>query len=101
MKKYACNRLYVDDRCLSQAVVVIDERGEVESYSSFSEEISGTEWIGGVIILSCRKEKIQYNDFRHFRKQMTSAKQDVYAWHISNFDFQKEEFTSQSIIRRL
>lgn len=101
MKKYACNRLYVDDRYLSQAVVVINDNGEVESYSSFSEEMPETEWIGGVILLSCIKDRVQCDGFHHFRKQMTNAKQCVYAWHISHFDFQKEEFTPQSIIHRL
>lgn len=101
MKKYACNRLYVDGRYLSQAVVALNEKGEVESYSSFSEEMSETEWIGGVILLSCKKGRVQSNDFHHFKEQMTSSEQLIYAWHISNFDFEKEDFTPQSIICRL
>lgn len=100
-KKYACNRLYIDNRYLSQAVVTINEDGEVGSYFSLYEEISATEWIGGAVVLSDKKNEIQYSNFQDFKEQMTNAKLFLYAWHISNFDFQKEEFTPQSIISRL
>ena len=101
MRKFACNRLYIHNQYLSHAVVTMDERGEVESYFPFSEEMSATEWIGGIIVLSDKEDAIQCTSFQNFRDLMTSAKRMVYAWHISNFDFQQEEFTPQSIIRRL
>jgi len=101
MRRYACNRLYINNLCLSQAVVAINEKGKVEYYFLFSEELPATEWIGGVIVLSDKKERVGYSDFQDFREQMTSTKQLVYAWHVSDFDFQKEDFTPQSVVSRL
>ena len=52
MKKYACNRLYLNNgEYISTAVVTINEMGEVESHTRLVEETSATEWIGGTIIL--------------------------------------------------
>ena len=102
MKKYACNRLYVSyNRYVSQSVVSIDEEGKVSGYSSLVEETASTEWIGGVIFLSDKERLASSSGFKVLAQEITEGGCATYAWHISNFDFQQEELTSDSIIRRL
>ena len=102
MKKYACNRLYVSrNRYVSQSVVSIDEEGRVSGYSSLVEEIAFTEWIGGVIFLSDKESLSSSSGFKALAQEITEEGYPTYAWHISNFDFQQEELTSDSIICRL
>lgn len=102
MKKFACNRLYVShNRYVSQSVVSIDEEGKVSGYSSLVEEIASTEWIGGVIFLSDKERLTSSSGFKALAQEITEGGCATYAWHISNFDFQQEELTSDSIIRRL
>lgn len=102
MKKFACNRLYVSyNRYVSQSVVSIDEEGKVSGYSSLVEEIASTEWIGGVIFLSDKERLASSSGFKALAQEITEGGCATYAWHISNFDFQQEELTSDSIIRRL
>jgi len=101
MKKYACNRLYLYNRFFNLAWVVIDAEGRVQGFESFTEEKPGTEWLGGVIVLSDKETAVPTRNFKEFLSLMTASRQEVYAWHLSDFDFQKEELTSRSIIRRL
>lgn len=102
MKKFACNRLYVSyNRYVSQSVVSIDEEGKVSDYSSLVEETASTEWIGGVIFLSDKERLASSSGFKALAQEITEGGCATYAWHISNFDFQQEELTSDSIIRRL
>lgn len=88
IKKYACHRVY--DNCynhyLPQSVVTIAPDGEVLECKPLTEEISSTEWIGGVIVL---------------KPMSDDETEKCYALHISDFDFQQESPTSKSIIRRL
>jgi hypothetical protein len=102
MKKYACNRLYrASDEWMPQSVVTINERGEVERIAPLLEETSATEWLGGIIILSDKKimpSQLKFNDLLDY---LTPVEMPLYAWHISDFDFQQEEMTSRSVIRRL
>ena len=87
IKRYGCHRVYdSNDHYLSQSVVTIASDGEVLECTPLTQETSFTEWIGGVIVL----------------KPLSDAQASKrYAWHISDFDFQQEEPTSKSIIRRL
>ena len=102
MKKYACNRLYrASEEWMPQSVVTINERGEVERVAPLLEETSATEWLGGIIILSDKKimpSQLKFNDLLDY---LTPVEMPLYAWHISDFDFQQEEMTSRSVIRRL
>ena len=87
IKRYACHRVYDSyNHYLPQSVVTITPDGEVLECKPLTEEISSTEWIGGVIVLKPISE-------RQTEKR--------YALHISDFDFQLEASTSKSIIRRL
>ena len=87
IKRYACHRVYDSyNHYLPQSVVTITPDGEVLECKPLTEEISSTEWIGGVIVLKPISE-------RQTEKR--------YALHISDFDFQLEAPTSKSIIRRL
>lgn len=102
-RRYACHRVY--DSCNhyeSQSVVAISDQGEVIGYMPLTQETSFTEWIGGVIVLSPSPEMGSVTDFKSMTNGMVHLDQTpLYAWHVSNFDFSKEELTPQSIIRRL
>lgn len=87
IKRYACHRVYDSySHYLPQSVVAVAPDGEVLECEPLTEEVSSTEWLGGVIVL-----KSMSDDLTEKR----------YAIHISDFDFQKEAPTSASIIRRL
>jgi hypothetical protein len=81
--------------------VTINERGEVERIAPLLEETSATEWLGGIIILSDKEtlpSRLKFNDLLDYLIPMETP---WYAWHISDFDFQQNELTSRSVIRRL
>lgn len=102
MKKYACHRLY--DTCShyhSRSVVCINDEGKVEGFLPLAEEMPATEWIGGVIFLSGKAELSSAGKFKELLHSMVGAKQPLYAWHISGFDFIREELVAESRIRRL
>lgn len=102
MKRYGCNRLYLTENDFrGTSVVSIGHDGKVRQVAPLTEETSATEWLGGVIVLSAKEALTLHQDFRTLLREMTCAKQYAYAWHISHFDFHREELTPQSIIRRL
>ena len=87
---------------MPQSVVTINERGEVERFAPLMEETSATEWLGGIIILSDKQDLPSQWNFNVLLDYLTPAiETPLHAWHVSDFDFQQEELTSQSIIRRL
>lgn len=102
-KRYACHRVY--DGCNHyhpQSVVTVTEKGEVLECASLTHETPFTEWIGGVIILSPLSEAVAGTDFPTLLREMTiSGRTPLYAWHIPHFDFNREELTPQSIMKRL
>ena len=107
MRRFACHYLYVSaDGCYSKYVVELEDSGRVRAYFPLKEELSATQWIGGVIIISpmygleiCSGEK--FADFLHRAMLETGCEQPVYAWHIADFDFPGKEFTTLSIRVRL
>lgn len=100
MKRYACHRLYLSPgQYLKQAVVTLDEEGKVCHYSKLEKEIHSTEWIGGVIILSSHSVSLPSGNIHEWLENNDDKQK--YAWHLSQFDFEKETATSQSILRRL
>ena len=102
VKKYACHRLYdTPEHYFPQSVVSIDEDGKVSGHTLLTEETSSTEWIGGVIVLTDQKELPASRNFHDLLRAWTKNKTCIYAWHISCFDFQNNELTDESIIRRL
>lgn len=102
-RKYACHRVY--DKCNHyhpQSVVSLTEKGEFIGCNPLVHETSFTQWIGGVIVLSPLSDMTHYTDFQTMLREMTHIDQaPLYAWHISDFDFSREELTPQSIVRRL
>lgn len=102
MNKYACHRVYIrQGQYLKQAFVTINEHGNLIDYATFSEEIRDTEWIGGVIVLS--DSAIASNEDFHTwaSKHIKIGQSPVYAWHLSEYDFEQEEPTPNCIFRRL
>ena len=103
-KNYACHRVYrTSGHYQPQSVVTISEKGEVIDCRPLSLEIPFTEWIGGVIILSPDSELSLPIDFKILRQQNTKGNESfpLYAWHISNFNFQEEASSPPSVIQRL
>ena len=104
LKKYACHRVYdADMHYHTQSVVSISANGEFVEHKPLTQETSFTEWIGGVIVLVPESELTLPLDFRtlfHHTKKGGKLS-PLYAWHISDFNFQEEKPTSKSIIRRL
>ena len=103
-KRYACHRVY--DGCNHyhpQSVVTVTEKGEVLECASLTHETPFTEWIGGVIILSPMIELSMARDFKTLLNNAFREKNDshLYAWHVSHFDFTKEDINPQSILRKL
>ena len=88
IRRYACHRVYDNsyNQYLPQSVVAIAPDGEVLECKPLTEEISSTEWIGGVIVLKPMSDE-------QTEKQC--------ALHISDFDFQLEAPTPKSVITRL
>lgn len=102
MKRYACHRLYTAHNLyFPQSVVVINDEGEVMDYASLTEETPATEWLGGVIFLSPRKELGENGDIKELLPEKPGTQSPLYAWHLSPFDFVKEAPVEQSLIRLL
>lgn len=105
MKRFACHYLYVStDGCYSKYVVELEDNNTVKAYFPLKEEISATQWIGGVIILSPSSdlEIFREETFDCFlRRSIVETDVPVYAWHIADFDLKKEEFTTASKAVRL
>ena len=102
MKRYAVHRVYISKtQYITQASLSINTKGEVENYAPFINETAETEWLGGIIILSNKIEINNITDFRTIINYLATAKHGIYAWHISNFDFQSENLTPKSQIKRL
>ena len=101
MRKYACHRVYTNaNHYLKQAFVAIGEDGKIIRLGTFQEEMVATEWIGGVIYLTTTDEAPN-GDFHIWAKQQKIGQTPAYAWHLSEFDFEREEPTPNCIIRRL
>ncbi len=102
MKRYACHRVYTSPKhYLNQAYITLDEQGEVVNYATFTEEVSATEWIGGVIFLS-DTTPAPTDDFQAWaKKHIKNEGIPTYAWHLSEFNFEREEPTPTCIFRRL
>lgn len=108
MKRFACHRLYLSTHIrFTRYVVELEDDGKVQSYYPLEEEICGTQWIGGVIVLSERPDldtvmaREKFKDFLARTSQVNTKAQECYAWHIAEFDISQEEFVPQSRIVRL
>lgn len=104
IKNFACHKLYWNiDSFQELSVVRVNGRGEVLSFQLLDEEIRHTEWIGGVIILSPMIELSMVSDFKTLLKDAFRKENDspLYAWHVSHFDFTKEDISSHSTLRKL
>ena len=66
MRKFASHRLYIPhlDLLLRNHTVEIDDTGQVVRYYPFEGETCFTEWLNGLIVLSCDSPEISF-DSRH------------------------------------
>lgn len=105
MKKFACHRLYLTPHeYLRRASVTLDEQGRVAGYQLLTEETASTEWIGGVIFLLPQEEIASDANFIELLKADSKSKETtppLYAWHVSNYDFEQDCLTPQSVVQRL
>lgn len=105
MKKFACHRLYLTlHEYLRRASVTLDEQGRVANYQLLTEETASTEWIGGVIFLLPQEEIASDANFIELLKAESKSKETtppLYAWHVSNYDFEQDCLTPQSVVQRL
>lgn len=105
MKKFACHRLYLTPHeYLRRASVTLDEQGRVAGYQTLIEETASTEWIGGVIFLLPQEEIASDVNFIELLKADSKSKETtlpLYAWHVSNYDFEQDCLTRQSVVQRL
>lgn len=102
MRRFACHYLYVSaDGCYSKYVVELEDNDRVRVYFPLKEELSATQWIGGVIVISplCELELHSGENFSDFLKRVIMESETdvpVYAWYIADFDLIKKEFTTGS-----
>ena len=104
MKRFACHRLYAGNGyVLQKAVVSINEAGEIQSYEPLEGETPFTQWIGGVILVNSSPAWEIKGTFSALRNELSGlfANQPCYAWHLTAFDFEKDEITPQSRLYRL
>ena len=66
MRKFASHRLYIPhlDLLLRNYTVEIGDTGQVVRYYPFEGETCFTEWLNGLIVLSCDSPEISF-DSRH------------------------------------
>lgn len=104
MKRFACHRVYkTPDIFQGQSVISINDKGEVVTCTLLNNETNYTEWIGGVIVLSSKNQLYLEKNFSYFLHRNCAQDQNnpVFAWHISPFDFEKEDFLPQSQLNKL
>lgn len=105
MRRFACHYLYVSaDECYSRYVVEVNDNAEVNRFFPLTEEISATQWVGGVIILSAEAELPidRQESFHAFLQRATAEAQGPrYAWHVMGVDLFRKEFTTSCGLLRL
>lgn len=104
MKRYACHRLYITpSNFVRMPAITLDEQGRVVAYTQFQEEISSTEWIGGIAFLSEDMDIPHTRELNELLQACNSSSEahTLYAWHISNIDFEHHCLTPQSTVQRL
>lgn len=104
MKRFACHRLYAGNGyVLQKAVVCINEAGEIQSYEPLEGETPFTQWIGGVILVNSSPLWELKGTFSVLCNELSElpANHTSFAWHLTDFDFEKEEITPQSRLYRL
>ena len=105
MKRFAANRVcYVFSQImLRNQVVEVDEKNhQVIRVFSLEEEIRQTEWLGGLILISADcPERIAGESFATYLQKIKSLQTEdssLYAYHITAFDVNSMEFTTESRI---
>lgn len=75
------------------------------SMESLEEEVRQTQWLNGLIVLvPCQTERRKGEAFLNFCQrvfQSVTGGEALYAFHVSDFNLQKMEFTSRSRLQRL
>ena len=109
MKRFAANRvcLVAEKAFFRNYVVEVEEvTHQVIRYFCLHEEIQQTEWKGGIILISSAvPNRIEGESFQDFLDRISKEEVDkihgCYAYHITAFDVNSMEFTTQSRILSL
>ena len=105
MKRFAANRVcYVSTQTmLKNHVVEVDEKNhQVIHVFGLEEEIRQTEWLGGIILISADcPERTAGESFATYLQKIKSLQiegSSLYAYHITAFNVNLMEFTTESRI---
>lgn len=107
MRRFACHYLYASaDGCYARYVVELEDDGRLRRYFPLTEELSSTQWIGGIIVLSPLSELVirpqeRFADFLRRATAETGTEAPVYAWHIACADLPAKELTPESRVSSL
>lgn len=107
MRRFACHYLYASaDGCYARYVVELEDDGRLRRYFPLTEELSSTQWIGGIIVLSPLsgleihpQEKLA--DFLRRVAAETETDAPLYAWHIARADLPAKELMPESRVSSL
>lgn len=106
MKRYAAHYLYGPaGACFKQAVVEM-ENDTVFSFFPLTEEVHSASWLGGVILLSDKKDyrwsgNLSLPEMVSFLVEKANEKAPLYAYHIDRIDFQTKMLWPDATVCRL
>lgn len=104
MKRFATHRVYslltAEVKC--SQILELDENGAVSKLYPFMEEVCGTEWLPGLIVLSPfpihRKTGECFADFKKRMQDYTLASSPLRAYWVHPFNVSAMEFLENSCI---
>ncbi len=106
MKRYAAHYLYGFAVEFDGLAVVELDNGIVSSFFPLKEEIYSVIWLGGVIILSGRKDylwdgNLSLPEIVSCLVEKTNIKEPLYAYHIDRVDFRQGRLLPDVSVCRL
>ncbi|MGL4520382.1 MAG: hypothetical protein ACRCUJ_12105 [Phocaeicola sp.] len=106
MKRFACNKLFVNPQLTyPQSVVEVGDGGLFLNHFLLTEEVRGTEWLGGLFFLSSDDSLERFSPQMVWEEFLTQSVEkeghSLYVWHLFPFDFVNNCCMPQSRLRRL
>lgn len=105
IKRYASHYLCLPTKEIYRQYIVEVEDGVVKSYYPLEGEIHSVNWLGGIIVLSFRKDlriekEMSFKDFL-FSLNSEHVRLPLYAYYLDGVDLQKLTLSSNARLRRL